>query len=133
MAPRQDLSLPSRRPGFAPPGTNPPFILSYDASTVPVIQLALSSDQLSESQIFDIGNNIIRTSLATIPGAALPFPYGGYQRQVQVDLTSAGRALLVQCNCLNETLIERSGMTLAELDALNRQIQALRDALSGNQ
>jgi multidrug efflux pump subunit AcrB len=71
---------------FAPPGTNPPFILSYDASTVPVIQLALSSDQLSESQIFDIGNNIIRTSLATIPGAALPFPYGGYQRQVQVDL-----------------------------------------------
>lgn len=54
------------------------------------------------------------------------------ERQVQVDLTPAGRALLVQCNCLNETLIERSGMTLAELDALNRQIQALRDALSGD-
>jgi DNA-binding MarR family transcriptional regulator len=54
------------------------------------------------------------------------------ERQVQVDLTSAGRALLVQCNCLNETLIERSGMTLAELDTLNRQIQALRDTLSGD-
>ncbi len=55
------------------------------------------------------------------------------ERQVQVDLTAAGRKLLVQCNCLNETLIERSGMTLAQLDALNRQVQALRDALSGGQ
>ena len=54
------------------------------------------------------------------------------ERQVQVDLTPAGRTLLVQCNCLNETLIERSGMTLAQLDALNRQIQTLRDALSGD-
>jgi len=71
---------------FAPPGSNPPFILAYNASTVPIIQLALSSDELSEAQIFDLGNNVLRTSLATIPGAALPFPYGGYQRQVQVDL-----------------------------------------------
>ena len=54
------------------------------------------------------------------------------ERQVQVDLTATGRALLVRCNCLNETLIERSGMTLAQLDALNRQIQALRDALTGD-
>jgi CzcA family heavy metal efflux pump len=69
-----------------PPGTTPPFILAYDASTVPIIQLALSSDSLSESQIFDLGNNIIRTELATIPGAAIPYPYGGKQRQVQVDL-----------------------------------------------
>lgn len=55
------------------------------------------------------------------------------ERLVQVDLTPKGRALLVQCNCLNETLIERSGMKLAELDALNRQIQTLRDALNGGQ
>jgi DNA-binding MarR family transcriptional regulator len=55
------------------------------------------------------------------------------ERQVQVDLTAAGRALLVRCNCLNETLIERSGVTLSQLDALNRQIQALRDALNGKQ
>jgi multidrug efflux pump subunit AcrB len=71
-----------------PPGTTPPFILAYDASTVPIIQLALSSDSLSESAIFDIGNNVIRTALATIPGAAIPFPYGGKQRQVQVDLNA---------------------------------------------
>jgi multidrug efflux pump subunit AcrB len=69
-----------------PPGTTPPFILAYDASTVPIIQLALSSDSLSEAQIFDLANNIIRTDLATIPGAAIPYPYGGKQRQVQVDL-----------------------------------------------
>jgi multidrug efflux pump subunit AcrB len=69
-----------------PPGTTPPFILAYNASTVPIIQLALSSDQLSESQIFDLGNNVIRTALATVPGASIPYPYGGVQRQVQVDL-----------------------------------------------
>ncbi|HKT71658.1 MAG TPA: efflux RND transporter permease subunit [Steroidobacteraceae bacterium] len=69
-----------------PPGTTPPFILAYDASTVPILQLALSSDSLPESQIFDLGNNIIRTQLATVPGAALPWPYGGKQRQIQVDL-----------------------------------------------
>jgi CzcA family heavy metal efflux pump len=74
-----------------PPGTNPPFILAYNASTVPIIQLALSSDPqssntLSEAAIFDAANNLIRTELATIPGAAIPYPYGGRQRQVQVDL-----------------------------------------------
>jgi len=70
----------------SPPGTTPPFILAYNASTVPIIQLALSSDSLSEAEIFDLGNNIVRTGLATIPGAAMPYPYGGKQRQVQVDL-----------------------------------------------
>jgi CzcA family heavy metal efflux pump len=69
-----------------PPGTTPPFILAYNASSVPVIQLALSSPKLSESQLFDLGNNFIRTQLATVAGASLPWPYGGKQRQVQVDL-----------------------------------------------
>jgi multidrug efflux pump subunit AcrB len=69
-----------------PPGTTPPFILAYNASTVPVIQLALSSDSLSESQIFDAANNNIRVALATVAGASTPYPYGGKQRQVQVDL-----------------------------------------------
>jgi multidrug efflux pump subunit AcrB len=69
-----------------PPGTTPPYILAYNASTVPIIQLALSSDTLSESEIFDLGNNVIRTALATVAGAAIPYPYGGKQRQVQVDL-----------------------------------------------
>ncbi|MGH8208742.1 MAG: efflux RND transporter permease subunit [Steroidobacteraceae bacterium] len=69
-----------------PPGTTPPFILAYNASTVPIIQLALSSDSLSEAEIFDLANNNIRTALATVPGASIPYPYGGKQRQVQVDL-----------------------------------------------
>ena len=70
----------------APPGTTPPFILAYNASSVPILQLALSSDTLSEAQLFDLGNSIIRTALATVPGASMPYPYGGLQRQVQVDL-----------------------------------------------
>jgi multidrug efflux pump subunit AcrB len=71
---------------LAPPGTTPPFVLAYDASTVPVIQLALSSDTMTEAQIFDDANNIVRLGLATVQGAAIPYPYGGKQRQVQVDL-----------------------------------------------
>jgi len=69
-----------------PPGTTPPLVVSYNASSVPVIQLALSSDKLSEQALFDLGNSFIRTQLATVQGAAIPFPYGGKQRQVQVDL-----------------------------------------------
>ena len=71
---------------FAPPGTTPPYVLAYNASTVPVLQLALSSEELSEAEIFDLGSNVLRTALATVPGATLPWPYGGRQRQVQVDL-----------------------------------------------
>jgi CzcA family heavy metal efflux pump len=70
----------------APPGTTPPFILAYNASSVPILQLALSSDKLSEAQLFDLGNSIIRTGLSTVSGASMPYPYGGLQRQVQVDL-----------------------------------------------
>jgi multidrug efflux pump subunit AcrB len=70
----------------APPGTTPPFILAYNASTVPILQLALSSPSLSEAELFDLGNNVIRTGLATVYGASMPYPYGGLQRQVQVDL-----------------------------------------------
>ena len=71
---------------FFPPGTLPPLVLIYDASSVPVVQLALASPSLLESQIFDAGNNFIRTQLATVAGAAIPFPYGGNQRQIQVDV-----------------------------------------------
>ncbi|MGO9445853.1 MAG: efflux RND transporter permease subunit [Thiobacillaceae bacterium] len=69
-----------------PPGTTPPFILAYNASSVPVIQLALASAKLSETQIFDFATNFIRTQLTTVPGASIPYPYGGRQRQIQVDL-----------------------------------------------
>ncbi len=73
---------------FLPPGTTPPLVIIYSASTVPVIQIGLTSDNLSEQQLFDYGNNFIRTQLATVPGAATPFPYGGKQRVVSVDIDS---------------------------------------------
>jgi multidrug efflux pump subunit AcrB len=70
----------------APPGTTPPFVLSYNASSVPILQLALSSESIPEQELFDLGNNILRTQLATVAGASIPYPYGGKQREVQVDL-----------------------------------------------
>src|SRR5215471_15730381 len=69
-----------------PPGTTPPFIIRYSASNVPIMQVALESDSLSEQQLFDYGVNFIRADLATIPGAQIPWPYGGKQRQVMVDI-----------------------------------------------
>jgi len=70
-----------------PPGTTPPLIITYSASSIPIVQLGLSSKTLPEQQLFDLGNNFLRTQLATVPGAASPFPYGGKQRQIQVDLS----------------------------------------------
>ena len=69
-----------------PPGTFPPNIVKYDASSVPILQLGLSSKSLSEQELFDLGLNFIRTQLATVQGAALPLPYGGKWRQVMIDL-----------------------------------------------
>ena len=69
-----------------PPGSTPPLVVSYNASSVPIIQLALTSPSLSETQINDLGQNFIRTQLATVQGAALPYPYGGAMRQVQVNI-----------------------------------------------
>ena len=71
-----------------PPGTTPPLVLSYSASTVPVLQVGLSSDRLAEQQLNDLGMNVIRTQLATVQGAAVPFPYGGKVRLVSVDIDS---------------------------------------------
>ena len=72
-----------------PPGTTPPFVMTFNASTVPILQLALSGQGLSEQQLNDFGTNFIRTQLATVPGAAIPWPYGGKQRQVMVDVQPA--------------------------------------------
>src|SRR3984885_9216321 len=69
-----------------PEGTTPPLILAYSASSVPVLQLALSGQNLSEQELNDYGLNFIRTQLITVPGASVPYPYGGKQRQVEVDL-----------------------------------------------
>ncbi len=93
---------------FLPPGITPPLVLSYNASTVPVIQLALSSDKLTEQELFDYGNSFIRTQLATVKGAAIPFPYGGKQRQIQVDL--------------NQQALQSHGLTPADVnDAISAQ------------
>ncbi len=69
-----------------PPGITPPLILQYNAAGVPVVMLSLGSDQLSDQEISDLGNNFIRTQLVSIPGAAIPVPYGGKSRVVNVDL-----------------------------------------------
>jgi multidrug efflux pump subunit AcrB len=69
-----------------PPGIQPPLILKYNAATVPIIQLALSSNTSTEAQLFDLGNQVVRSQVGTIYGAAIPYPYGGAIRQIQVDL-----------------------------------------------
>jgi multidrug efflux pump subunit AcrB len=72
-----------------PQGTTPPLIIQYNASSVPILQLALSGQGLSEQQLGDFGLNFVRTGLVSVPGAAIPYPYGGKQRQIQVDLDTA--------------------------------------------
>jgi CzcA family heavy metal efflux pump len=72
-----------------PPGITPPFVLRYSASSVPVIQLGVSSDDLTEQAMYDLAYNFIRVGLATVQGAAVPVPSGGKVRQIQVDLNPA--------------------------------------------
>jgi multidrug efflux pump subunit AcrB len=69
-----------------PPGTLPPLIINYSASSVPILQLGLSGEGLSEQQLNDMGQNFVRPQLVTVPGAVIPWPYGGKQRQVMIDL-----------------------------------------------
>ncbi|HKN22732.1 MAG TPA: efflux RND transporter permease subunit [Terracidiphilus sp.] len=69
-----------------PPGTFPPFIIQYNASSVPVLQLGISGQGLNEQQLNDMATNTIRIQLATVEGAQTPFPFGGKQRQIEVDL-----------------------------------------------
>ena len=86
MAVAQISAIANSATRAMPPGIFPPNILRYDASSVPIIQLGLESKTLSEQEIYDLGQNFIRTPLATVQGAAVPGPYGGKQRQVVVDL-----------------------------------------------
>src|SRR6204780_1028340 len=69
-----------------PPGTLPPIIINYSASSVPILQLGLSGKGLSEQRLNDLGQNVLRTQLVTVPGAVVPYPYGGKQRQVMINL-----------------------------------------------
>src|ERR1700722_4674813 len=72
-----------------PNGIAPPLILSYSASTVPILEIGLKGEGLSEQELFDYATNIVRNQMATVPGAAIPWPYGGEQRQVSVNLDPA--------------------------------------------
>jgi multidrug efflux pump subunit AcrB len=72
-----------------PPGTTPPLVIQYNASTVPILQYGISSKTLSEQQIFDVAMNTIRVGLISVPGVGIPFPYGGKQRVIAVDLNPA--------------------------------------------
>lgn len=72
-----------------PPGATAPLILNYSASTVPILQLALGGEGLTEQNLADLGMNQVRIRLVTVPGAAIPYPYGGKQRQIQIDLDTA--------------------------------------------
>jgi multidrug efflux pump subunit AcrB len=89
MAMSQATAMSQTQLRQLPPGTTPPFIMQYSASTVPILQLGLSGQGLSEQQLFDIGANFIRVQLADVEGAAVPWPLGGKQRQVLVDLDTA--------------------------------------------
>ncbi len=91
-----------------PPGSQSPYMLVYSASSVPILQLALSGEGLSEQQLFDYAANFIRTQLATVQGAAIPWPYGGKQRQVMIDL--------------QPTLLQSKGLSPADIvSAINTQ------------
>ncbi len=109
-----------------PPGTTPPLILSYSASTVPILRLALASDRLPEQQLYDLGNNFIRTQLATVQGASVPLPYGGKVRQVMVDLDTRalqarGLAPLDVVNAINAQNLVLPGGT-AKIGALEYRV-----------
>ncbi|WP_298353641.1 efflux RND transporter permease subunit [Rhodoblastus sp.] len=91
-----------------PPGITPPYVLSFNASSVPIPQLALSSSALPQAKTFDIGQNIIRPQLATVRGAAVPSPYGGKVRQVQIDV--------------DQTKLQSFGLSAQDVvDAIKRQ------------
>jgi multidrug efflux pump subunit AcrB len=92
-----------------PPGTQPPLILKYNASSVPIIQLAMSSTRLTEAQLFDFGNQVVRAQVATIAGAGVPYPFGGATRQVQIDLRpDALRAQGLTASDVNEAIANQN-------------------------
>ena len=110
-----------------PPGTTPPLVITYSASSTPIVQLGLSSKTLPEQQLFDLGQNFLRSQLATVHGAAMPYPYGGKIRQVQVDLDlprlqANGLSASDIVNAINsQNLITPSGS--AKIGPLEYQVQ----------
>jgi len=109
-----------------PPGTTPPLVLSYNASTVPILRLALGSDKLPEQELYDLGNSFIRTQLGTVQGASIPLPYGGKVRQIMVDLNvpalqARGLAPIDVVNAINAQNLTLPGGT-AKIGALEYRV-----------
>jgi multidrug efflux pump subunit AcrB len=97
-----------------PPNITPPLVLNFNASTVPIIQLALSSQGLSEQAVFDIAINTVRVPLVTVPGAAIPYPFGGKFRQIQIDLDPAAmQARGLSANDVSNALAAQNLLTPA--------------------
>ena len=123
-----------------PPGTTPPLILNYSASTVPILQLALGGEGLTEQNLADLGMNQVRIRLVTVPGAAIPYPYGGKTRQIQIDLDTAAlhakglsaqdvsNALAAQ-NMINPVGTQKIGATeyIMQLNSAPSDLDALGD------
>jgi len=125
---------------YLPAGAQPPLILNFSASSVPILQLALAGEGLSEQQLNDIGLNFLRTQLVTVPGAAVPFPYGGKQTQVMIDLhpallQSKGLSATDVVNAVNlQNLVLPSGTAKigafeydVDLNAAPRTVEELND------
>jgi multidrug efflux pump subunit AcrB len=119
-----------------PPGTLPPNIITYNASTVPVLELGLSSDTLPEQSLYDLGNSFIRTQLATVQGAAVPLPFGGKVRQVMVELDPAalqakGLAPLDVVNAVNaQNLILPGGTAKIGTREYNVEMNGSTDSIA---
>src|SRR5215218_5276052 len=120
-----------------PPGITPPLVIKYSASSIPVIQLALSSPTLPEQSVFDSAVNQLRPQLVTIPGVAIPFPYGGKNRVISVDLDlpamqARGMAPVDVVNAINtQNLILPSGTVKFGDSEYSVKMNASPDAISG--
>ncbi|HYA76818.1 MAG TPA: efflux RND transporter permease subunit [Burkholderiaceae bacterium] len=120
-----------------PPGITPPLIIKYSASSIPVIQLGLSDPTMSEQQLFDTGINFLRPQLITIPGAAVPWPYGGKSRLISVDLDTS--ALLAKgltpsdvVNAVNtQNLVLPSGTAKIGSTEFNVAVEGSPDTIEG--
>jgi Cu/Ag efflux pump CusA len=105
-----------------PPGTLPPLIINYSASSVPILQLGLSGKGLSEQQLNDLGQNFLRTQLVTVPGAVVPYPYGGKQRQMMINLVPQ----LMRAKSYDASIAGYRQTTLTAFQEVEDNLAALR-------
>src|SRR4030088_2663893 len=131
LAIAQVVSATNAIRALMPPGIQPPIVVQFNASSVPVLQINLSSDSLNEQQLYDYGIYRMRQQLAPIPGITLPTPAGGKYRQIMVDLDPSGRRPHRTCSrlrsCVSSFLDHRFQLQLAAMDRI------LRPSISGCQ